>query len=275
MAGRSFLRRRVTPVIASALAGVLLVAGCISQADFDPSAASAGQSAAVHGEAAQEGVGASTAASLGHDPSLVDFPAVPDYSGDDYVEVNGGEPFFTEADKQVPEGTEVYGELDAQGRATYAFAKLCANTRPKPGSHRNQNMPDPSGFVQAFYPEAGLDHLYERSHLIAYSLNDEAVNPRDLITGTRHLNQQTMQPFEQAVRSCIEAVDEATGEENHVLMRVTPDFRGDELVARGVLIEALSLEDDGQSVRLNVYCYNVQPGVQIDYATGESRLAQG
>lgn len=136
-------------------------------------------------------------------------------------------------------------------------------------------MPNPSGFVQAFYPEAGLDHLYERSHLIAYSLSDEAVNPRDLMTGTRHLNQQTMQPFEQAVRNCIEAVDEATGEENHVLMRVTPDFRGDELVARGVLIEALSLEDDGQSVCLNVYCYNVQPGVQIDYATGESHLVQG
>lgn len=272
MAGRSFLRRRVTPVIASALAGVLLVAGCISQADlFQGEAAS--EQAAVAGSGSSSA--ASAAASLGHDPSLAGFPEVPDYSGDDYVEVNGGVPFFSEADKQVPEGTEVYGELDEHGRATYAFAKLCANTRPAPGSHRNQNMPNPSGFVQAFYPEAGLDHLYERSHLIAYSLSDEAVNPRDLMTGTRHLNQQTMQPFEQAVRNCIEAVDEATGEENHVLMRVTPDFRGDELVARGVLIEALSLEDDGQSVCLNVYCYNVQPGVQIDYATGESRLAQG
>lgn len=204
--------------------------------------------------------------------SAVTLAEVPDYSGEDYIELNGGVPSFTEEELNTPEGTEIYGELDSLGRATGAFAKLCANTRPKPGSTRDTNMPDPSGFEQARYPEIGLDHLYERSHLIAYSLNDEATNPRDLITGTEHLNQSTMTDFETAIRNWISLADEELEQENHVLMRVTPDFRGNELVARGIQIEALSVEDAGESISLNVYCYNIQPGVIIDYATGESRL---
>lgn len=228
----------------------------------------AGQPAADSGTLSQN-----QSESLGIGPSDYDFSQVPDYSGEDYIELNGGMPSFAPDELDVPEGTEVYGQLDRLGRATFAFAKLCENTRPAKGSKRNTNMPDPTGFVQAYYPEIGLNHLYERSHLIAYSLNDEAVNPRDLITGTEHLNQRTMQDFESAIRNCIDLVSEVTGEESHVIMRVTPDFRGDDLVARGIQIEALSLEDGGDSVSLNVYCYNVQPGVVIDYATGESRLA--
>lgn len=196
---------------------------------------------------------------------------VPDYSGQDYIVLNDNRPTFTESDREIPDGTEIYGELDALGRATGAFAKLCENTRPAKGSTRAKNMPDPSGFVQAKYPQIGLDHLYERSHLIAYSLSDEAVNPLDLITGTEHLNHDVMAKFEGEIRDYLNA---GYTHKRHVLMRVTPDFRGDDLVARGVQIEALSLEDDGASVCLNVYCYNIQPGVVIDYATGKSKLGE-
>lgn len=201
--------------------------------------------------------------------SSADLAEVPDYSGQDYIVLNDDRPTFSEADWEVPDGTEIYGELDALGRATGAFAKLCENTRPAKGSTRAKNMPDPSGFVQAKYPQIGLDHLYERSHLIAYSLSDEAVNPLDLITGTEHLNHDVMAKFEDQIRDYLNA---GYTHKRHVLMRVTPDFRGDDLVARGVQIEALSLEDNGASVCLNVYCYNIQPGVVIDYATGKSRL---
>ncbi len=277
--------RRAARLLASALACALLLvagflgveweqgdAGAHQQAQVADGAPSQAQGAGGAHQQAQHGAAQPTDAPFRLDWRKPDFSGVPEYSGEDYVELSGRVPSFTDTEMAAPEGTEVYGELDALGRATFAFAKLCENTRPAPGAKRNTNMPDPSGFVQAFYPEIGLDHLYERSHLIAYSLNDEAVNPRDLITGTHHLNQRTMQPFESAVRNGIDVVNEATGGSIHVLMRVTPDFREGELVARGVQIEALSLEDGGDSVRLNVYCYNVQPGVSIDYATGESRL---
>lgn len=206
--------------------------------------------------------------------SVNDLSKVPDYSGEDYIELNGGAPSFTEEELSVEDGTEIYGELDRLGRATFAFAKVSGRTRPARGAVRDMNMPDPTGFVQVTtYP--GLDHLYDRTHLIAYSLTDEATEARDLITGTMHMNQDVMTVFEQRIRDQIAENDMATYEENHVLMRVTPDFRGSELVARGVQIEALSLEDGGESICMNVYCYNIQPGVAIDYATGESRLAAG
>lgn len=199
-----------------------------------------------------------------------DFSQIPAYTGEDYVLLNNGVPSFTEEERNAADGTEIYSELDELGRAGTAFAKLCEITRPAPGSKRNKDMPDPSGFVQAKYPQIDLDHLYERSHLIAYALSDEAVNPRDLITGTNHLNQEVMRGFEERICRYLES---GQGHDRHVLMRVTPDFRGSELVARGVQIEALSLDDDGKSLCINVYCYNVQPDVVIDYATGTSRLA--
>lgn len=220
-----------------------------------------------------ERIASSSALSLEQDAlsNTSDLAEVPAYSGQDTLELNGGIPSFTEDDIAVEDGTEVYGELDSLGRATSAFAKLCENTRPAPGSTREGKMPDPSGFVQAHYPDAGIDHLYERSHLIAYSLSDEAVNPLDLITGTEHLNQDTMGKIEGKIRGYLNG---GADDSRHVLMRVTPDFRGEELVARGVQIEALSLEDEGRAICLNVYCYNIQPGVAIDYATGASWLTK-
>lgn len=258
-------KKAVAIIVAAAFCAILAAFGI----SFDEagqgngSSNTSGADTSVAQAEVREGFGRPDSASLAN---------VPAYSGEDYIELNSGVPVFTEEELSAPEGTEVYGQLDSLGRATYAFAKLCEDTRPRKGSTRDTRMPNPTGFVQAFYPEIGLDHLYERSHLIAYSLNDEAVNPRDLITGTEHLNQVTMQPFEDAIRNCISAMNVATRSENHVVMRVTPDFRGNDLVARGVQIEALSLEDDGDSVCLNVYCYNVQPDIYIDYATGQSHL---
>lgn len=279
MRRRPLRPRRTIAALASAAACVLVLVAGVFGGEWvqdDQSAQDQGQAASTAGQHASTAAPAASGqeTSFRLDWQAPDFSDVPAYAGEGYIELNGGAPSFSEAEMAAPEGTEVYGELDGLGRATFAFAKLCENTRPETGSHRNTNMPDPTGFVQAFYPEIGLDHLYERSHLIAYSLSDEAVNPRDLVTGTHYLNQRVMQPFEAAVRNGIDVVSEATGEETHVLMRVTPDFRPGELVARGVQMEALSLEDGGDSVRLNVYCYNVQPGVEIDYVTGESRLAQ-
>ena len=258
-------KKAVAAVVAAAFCAILAAFGISFDEANGParSVQSHGADTSVAQYDVREGFGQPDAQSLAN---------VPAYSGKDYIELNGGVPVFTEEELDAPEGTEVYGQLDSLGRATYAFANLCEDTRPPKGSTRDTKMPNPTGFVQAFYPEIGLDHLYERSHLIAYSLNDEAVNPRDLITGTEHLNQETMQPFEEAIRNCISAMNVATHSENHVVMRVTPDFRGNDLVARGVQIEALSLEDDGDSVCLNVYCYNVQPDVYIDYATGQSHL---
>lgn len=204
----------------------------------------------------------------------LDPAEIPAYAGEAYIELNDNMPQFTVDELAAQDGTEVYGELDSLGRATSAFAVLCENTRPKAGSKRNTNMPNPSGWVQAYYPEIGLDHLYERSHLIAYSLSDEAVNPCDLITGTEQLNQKVMGPFEQEIRSYLDEEDATPEHDRHVLMRVTPDFRDGELVARGVQIEAFSVDDAGASICFNVYCYNVQPGVMIDYATGASRLEE-
>lgn len=204
----------------------------------------------------------------------LDPTEIPAYAGEAYIELNDNMPQFTADELAAQEDTEVYGELDDLGRATSAFAVLCENTRPKPGSKRNTNMPNPSGWVQAYYPEVGLNHLYERSHLIAYSLSDEAVNPCNLITGTEQLNQKVMSAFEQEIRDYLDEEDATPEHDKHVLMRVTPDFRDDELVARGVRIEAFSVNDAGASICFNVYCYNVQPDIVIDYATGGSHLAE-
>lgn len=245
--------RRFSGVFVCALLTLALLAAC-SYSELLPTTGQASSSSA--------------SATSVHVNALSD---VPDYLGEDYIELNSGIPSFTDAEMSVEDGTEIYGELDYLGRATSAFAQVCGRTAPAAGSQRDLNMPDPTGFVQVTtYP--GINHLYDRTHLIAYSLTDEATEARDLITGTMHMNQDVMTKFEKKIRDQIAANDMATYEENHVLMRVTPDFRGEELVARGVQIEALSLEENGESICLNVYCYNIQPGVVIDYATGESRL---
>ena len=192
----------------------------------------------------------------------VSSESIPAYDGEPYVVLDGGTPDFSDDERAVALGTEVYGDLDPLGRCTFAFALVGPETQtdePR-GSLRSIK---PSGWVQNL-DLPGLDHLYERSHLIAHRLTAENANERNLITGTTYLNQGAMQVWENQVAHYVD------GTGGHVLMRVTPHFEGSELVPRGVRMEAYSLEDDGASVRFNVYCYNVQPGVTIDYATGRS-----
>ncbi len=128
----------------------------------------------------------------------------------------------------------------------------------------------PTGWIQARYEgvvDSNPPYLYNRCHLIAYCLTAENANEKNLITGTRYLNTEGMLPFEEKVAKYLDQYD------HHVLYRVTPDFQGNDLLAKGVLIEAYSIEDQGQGICFCVYCYNVQPGVTIDYTTGESRLS--
>lgn len=187
---------------------------------------------------------------------------IPAYSGEPYVSLDDGRPDFSESDFAVPLGTEIYGDLDSLGRCTFAFALVGPETQTD-APRRSLRSIKPSGWVQNL-DLPGLEHLYERSHLIAHRLTAEDANERNLITGTAYLNQGAMQVWENEVAKYVDR----TG--GHVLMRVTPQFEGDDLVARGVRMEAYSVEDDGASVCFDVYCYNVQPGVTIDYATGRS-----
>ena len=192
-----------------------------------------------------------------------ELTTIPEYSGTPYYLVNGNQPFFT-VDDITTEVFEEYSPLDELGRCGVAYANICPELQPTE-KRGDIGMIRPSGWVTAKYDDlVEGQYLYNRSHLIGFQLAGENANERNLITGTRYMNATGMLPFENLVD---DYVDE-TG--NHVLYRVTPLFEGDELVARGVLMEAYSVEDEGDGVCFNAYIYNVQPGVEIDYATGRS-----
>ena len=200
--------------------------------------------------------------------AALDPASIPAYAGSPSVQVLGNAPQFTDADK-ARGSFEEYSDLDALGRCGAAFALIGAETMPKE-ERGSVGAIEPSGWHTARYD--GLvdgNYLYNRCHLIAYQLAGENDNEKNLITGTRYLNTEGMQPFEDQVAVYVQN----TG--NHVLFRATPLYEGDNLVASGVQMEAWSVEDGGAGVSFNVYCYNVQPGVDIDYATGESSLAEG
>lgn len=184
-----------------------------------------------------------------------------------YVTMNDNQPTFTE-DEIVTESFESYSELDSLGRCGIATA--CISTDIMPTEERGEiGQVKPSGWQTVKYPEVISDnYLYNRCHLIGYQLTGENANKQNLITGTRYLNVTGMLPFENEVADYVKD----TG--NHVMYRVTPVFIGEELVARGVYMEAYSVEDDGAGVSYNVFCFNNQPGVEIDYATGNSHLIE-
>ena len=190
---------------------------------------------------------------------------IPAYSGEAYVPLNDNIPDF-DPDDLPARSFETYSELDALGRCGAAFANVGLDLMPteKRGSI---GQVKPSGWKTVQYDIVDGKYLYNRCHLIGYQLTAENANKRNLITGTRYLNVQGMLPFENLAADYIKE----TG--NHVLYRVTPIFTGDNLVADGVQMEAMSVEDKGEGVLFNVYCYNVQPGIVIDYATGESSAA--
>ena len=196
-----------------------------------------------------------------------DSGEIPAYSGEAWTEVSGNQPDFDQSELTTS-SFETYSALDALGRCGAAYA--CVGLDLMPTEPRGEiGMVRPSGWQTVRY-DGVVDgnYLYNRCHLIGYQLSGENANERNLITGTRYLNIKGMLPFENQVADYVQE----TG--NHVLYRVTPDFREEELVARGVWMEALSVEDGGQGVCFSVYAYNVQPGVTIDYATGESWLTE-
>lgn len=197
--------------------------------------------------------------------SLSDVPA---YSGKAYTSVNGNVPYFTAAELTTT-SFETYSDLDTLGRCGVTYA--CIGQDLMPTEERGSiGMVKPTGWHTVRY-DGFVDgnYLYNRCHLIGYQLTGENANTKNLITGTRYLNIEGMLPFENMVADYIQETN------NHVLYRVIPIFEGNNLLANGVLMEGYSVEDKGAGVSYCVFAYNVQPGIEIDYATGESKLADG
>lgn len=211
-------------------------------------------------------LGVSLLASFPAEAFAFAWSSVAAYAGAPFAEVNGNVPEFTAEDYTVY-SFERYSELDALGRCGAAFACVGTDLMPTEGREPLSSV-TPTGWVNVKYLTVPGRYLYNRCHLIGFQLAGENANRRNLITGTVYMNVEGMQPFENRVTEYVKR----TG--NHVLYRVTPVFVGDDLVARGVLMEALSMEDGGAGVRFCVFCYNVQPGIAIDYATGKSALAE-
>ncbi|MGN0240654.1 MAG: DNA/RNA non-specific endonuclease, partial [Candidatus Weimeria sp.] len=194
-----------------------------------------------------------------------DFKDVPQWDGrNPYVAVNNNNPFFTEKELENSRSYEKYGNLDSLGRCTSCIACIGKDLMP---SKTRGYISDvrPTGWHTVKYKGIDGNYLYNRCHLIGYQLTGENANEKNLITGTRYLNIDGMLPFENAVAEYVKS-----GTDVHVLYRVTPVFTGNDLLARGVLMEGRSIEDNGKGINFCVFCYNVQPNVTIDYADGSS-----
>ncbi len=197
-------------------------------------------------------------------PAAVDLESIPPFSGEPYVALADNVPSFLPGE-MTTSSYEVYSPLDGLGRCGAASA--CVGVDLMPTEERESiGQVKPSGWQTVKYDCVDGKYLYNRCHLIGFQLTGENANKQNLITGTRYMNVDGMLPFENMVADYVKE----TG--NHVLYRVTPIYDGDALVAGGVQMEALSVEDKGTGISFNVYVYNVQPGVEIDYATGESWL---
>jgi DNA-entry nuclease len=194
---------------------------------------------------------------------------VPPYSGSPYADLNGSIPVFSDEDKACTEAFEIYSGLDRLGRCGTAYANICPELMP--AEKRNDiSQIRPAGWHSTKYEGVvDQDHLYNRCHLIAHSLAGEDANALNLVTGTRYMNTEGMQPFE------IKVADYVRYTKNHVLYRSTPVFKGKDLIPAGVHIEAWSVEDGGEGICFNVFCYDVQPNIRIDYATGDSSYEEG
>lgn len=192
----------------------------------------------------------------------INIEEIPEYADKIYIEINNNMPYF-EQSEYTTETFEKYSELDSLGRCGVAYANISKQTMPPEGDERGSiSSVKPTGWEQAKY---NGEYLYNRCHLIGYQLSDEDANELNLITGTRYFNVDGMLPFENMVADYINK-----NENNHVLYRVTPIFKNNNLLASGVEIEAYSVEDNGKGVCFNVFIYNVQPGITIDYKTGKS-----
>ncbi len=192
--------------------------------------------------------------------ALLKFDASP------YAVINSNKPFFTE-DELTAVAFESYAELDALGRCGTALSSVGREIMPTE-DRGSIGQVKPSGWQTVKYDIVDGKYLYNRCHLIGFQLTGENANTKNLITGTRYMNVEGMLPFENMIADFVKESG------FHVMYRVTPVFYGDELVARGVLLEAMSVEDKGEGILFCVYCFNAQPGIEIDYATGDSRLGK-
>ncbi|NBH13025.1 hypothetical protein D3Z36_02190 [Lachnospiraceae bacterium] len=195
---------------------------------------------------------------------ITNLKDIPDYSGVPYTEINGNVPQFSE-DELTENSFETYSNLDSLQRCGTACANIGTDLMPVE-ERGGIGQIKPSGWHTVKYDNVDGKYLYNRCHLIGYQLSGENANEKNLITGTRYMNVEGMLPFENLVADYVKETA------NHVLYRVTPVFEGNNLLAKGVHMEALSVEDQGEGISYNVFVYNVQPGVYIDYLTGESSL---
>lgn len=197
---------------------------------------------------------------------FVDPNCIPDYEGNDCIVINNSNPNFTKWDYSNIRGQN-FSKLDALGRCGSAIARLDKSMMPTE-KRGDIGQIKPTGWVQNKYEgiiNSNPPYLYNRSHLIAYALTGENANELNLITGTRYMNASLMLPWEEIVMRYLD------NSSNHVLYRVTPYFKGSELLARGVEMEAYSIEDNGRGVCFHVFIYNIQPGIEIDYSTGDNK----
>lgn len=263
------LRKTAAITLCELLAIATIFTGCASADLSGTEGAGHAAGAVVAGEDSSGALGSKDnedgpQEDLVNNNSYVSIDAIPAYDGKAYVAVNNNEPFFTDSDMTTT-AFENYSDLDSLGRCGVAYANICRDIMPT--EERGKiGMIKPSGWHTVKYDVIKDRYLYNRCHLIGYQLAGENANPKNLITGTRYLNVEGMLPFENLV------ADYVNNTGNHVLYRVTPMFSGSNLVANGVLIEAKSVEDNGGGILFNVYCYNVQPGVGINYENGDSWL---
>lgn len=263
------LRKTAAIALCELLAIATIFTGCASADLSGTEGAGHATGAVVAGEDSSGALGSKDKVDgpqedLVNNNSYVSLDAIPAYDGKAYVAVNNNEPFFTDSDMTTT-AFENYSDLDSFGRCGVAYANICKDIMPT--EERGKiGMIKPSGWHTVKYDVIKDRYLYNRCHLIGYQLAGENANPKNFITGTRYLNVEGMLPFENLV------ADYVNNTGNHVLYRVTPMFSGSNLVANGVLIEAKSVEDNGGGILFNVYCYNVQPGVGINYENGDSWL---
>lgn len=240
--------RKLTQTLALLVLTLSLLLGGCAQPAPGPSGSQSGSTSTA----------SETAASLDN---------IPAFSGEPYVVIDDNQPSFT-ASELTTSSFESYAPLDSLGRCGVAYACISTDLMPADGEKRGSiSEVKPSGWVTAKYDFVDGKYLYNRCHLIGWQLTAENANRSNLITGTRYMNVDGMLPFENMVADYIKE----TG--SHVMYRVTPVFSGDDLVAQGIQMEAYSVEDDGDGICFNVFCYNVQPGVTIDYADGTNHLS--
>lgn len=272
--------------IRTGIASIVLVAGLIfagcstnTQPDYvdtpatviadETSVSEASETAeAPESSAAEESIQSAEDVSPQHAGTETQFSygSIPAYSGSPYVAVNENIPFFTD-EELTTQSFETYSELDSLGRCGVTYACIGQDLMPTEDRESISEV-TPSGWNNKEYDFVDGGWLYNRCHLIGFQLTGENANEKNLITGTRSMNVDGMLLFENMTADYIKE----TG--NHVMYRVTPVFEGDELVPRGVLMEGKSVEDNGEGILFNVFVYNVQPGVEINYMTGDSKLTE-